>query len=86
MNGRVSNNSHPLLKTGQNGELIIKSIDNITLAKSKCIWKNYRNSKTMKKKLLLPEDIKLYMIMIATFCYLQRQNSKVFKFRSQLFL
>ena len=39
-----------------------------------------------KKKLLLPEDIKLYMIMIATFCYLQRENSKVFKFRNQLFL
>ena len=39
--------------------------------------------KNNEKRLLLPEDIKLYMMMIATFRYLQRENSKDVKFRNQ---
>lgn len=68
-------------KTG----LIIKSKDNSTLAKLKCIWNKYTICKAMRKKLILLEDIKLYVIMVVSCFYLKKEDDNFFKFKTNNF-
>ena len=69
----------------QKNGLIIKSKDNSTLAKLKCIWNKYTVCKTMRKKLILLEDIKLYLIKVVSCFYLKREDDNFLKFKTNNF-